>query len=83
MPHALLTACILRFAVRAHLLHQQQLGLLHVADAVITSFFPSLLVSQVSKEFHPTDGPSLGCTAIEVLALRRLVRGEKTPHEPL
>ena len=36
MPHALLTAS--RVAARTHLL-RQQVGLLHVADAVIVSFF--------------------------------------------
>ena len=40
MPHACLAAS--RVAVRTHLL-RQQLGMLHVADAVIGSFFRQIL----------------------------------------
>ena len=47
VPDACLTASFLRCRSNASPIHQQRLKLLHVADAVIGSFFLSFFASQV------------------------------------
>ena len=67
VPHARLTAsCV---AVRTHVLHHQLLiELLHVADAVIVSFFCQFFASQVPKSFFRSRRNVIVATSTVALA---------------